>query len=63
MRSFTSKELLKSLLGIVIPLENDLDIFVEPPLSAPSMSDMKSLGNILELAIELKTCLERRSRP
>ena len=52
--TYTSKQLFKWLLEIVIPMANYQDIPSEPPLNMPSLPEMVELGTVSGLAKDLE---------
>ena len=43
---------------VVIPIVDDLSVPLEPPVNIPTLPEMKTLGNVSDLAEELKTHIE-----
>ena len=43
---------------VLIHIENDLAVPPEPPLNIPTLSEMKTLVTVLDLAEELETHIE-----
>ena len=56
--NFYSEELYKQLVEVVIPIADDLSIPLDPPLNIPTLSEMKTVGAVSDLAEELETHTE-----
>ena len=54
----SSEELYKHLVEVVIRIADDLDVTLEPPVNIPTLSEMKTLVTVSDLAQELETHIE-----
>ena len=57
-RTFSSKKPYKHLVDSVIPIVDDLAVPPDPPVNIPMLTEMKTLGNVSDLAEELETHTE-----
>ena len=54
-RTFFLEELYKNLVEVVITIVDDLSVPPEPPVNLPTLTEMKTLGTVSDLAEELWT--------
>ncbi len=57
-RTFTSQELFKHLVEVVIPMQATFEIPDEPPISMPTLSNLPTLGTTSDLANNFKIASE-----
>ena len=50
----------KNLVEVVINIADDLSIITDPPVNIPMLPEMKTLGNVSDLAEELETHTEEK---
>ena len=58
--TFSSEELYKHLAELVIPIADDLAVPPEPPVNIPTLTEIKALGTVSDLAEELETHTENK---